>query len=322
MEETHNPEIEENKIRSKALPLFIFLFLASLALCAFLFFKYARNSTKIQSQNEELTLAYSVLNLRADSLQKELDFAHQQLQDKINENLAQTDLKDELRVQLEAKSRELSAAYSRISKEINGGGTSTSGPKNLLAAKKEITTLKEENTKYIAKVEQLQRDYDSAKALASDNETLANSYRNSNDIIDKANSVLEKKLSTASILRVAGLKVDAIRSKKGKQEVIDKANKVERIKISFSVMGSELTEKEAKDLRIRIIESSGAVLTKTNSLKDSKDLSSLEETIQYDGNEKGITFYYKQDTEYKKGAYKVEVYHEDKLLDRTTFSLR
>ncbi|MFT6004386.1 MAG: flagellar basal body-associated protein FliL, partial [Bacteroidia bacterium] len=73
MIESTNTEIrEEEERKSKALPLFIFLFLASLAMCAFLFFKYAKNAAKIQQQNEELSLAYQTLDLKADSLQKEL----------------------------------------------------------------------------------------------------------------------------------------------------------------------------------------------------------------------------------------------------------
>ena len=52
MEDTNQTAPSKNK----ALPLFILLFLISLGLSAFLFFKYAKNAVTIQQQNEELKL--------------------------------------------------------------------------------------------------------------------------------------------------------------------------------------------------------------------------------------------------------------------------
>lgn len=64
---------DQNSTKKSSLTLFIILFIASLALSAFLFFKYAKNAAKIENQNKELSLAYDALNLHADSLQMELD---------------------------------------------------------------------------------------------------------------------------------------------------------------------------------------------------------------------------------------------------------
>ena len=65
------------------------------------------------------------------------------------------------------------------------------------------------------------------------------------------------------------------------------------------------------------------MLTKdTKKLTDSDDLFTLKETITYDGTEKAVTYYYKQDSEYKSGAYKVELLNKGKLLDNASFSLR
>lgn len=317
-------EVTEDKTKSKALPLFIFLFLASLALCAFLFFKYAKNAAKIQQQNKELVLAYKVLDLKADSLQKELDFTYEQLQDKINENLAQEDLKEDLRKQLLSQQSALASARRKIAALIAGdNGSSTGGPKNLLEAKNQIKNLQQTHTENIAKIEQAQKLYVKAKSQAESNGTLASNFKNKNDSLVDVNSVLEKKLSTASILRIAGLNIIPVREKRGKQETTDKASKVERLKISFSVLASELTEKEKKELTFRIVGPDRAVLTSdTKRLTDSDDLYSLKETITYDGTEKGVTYYYTQDSDFKSGSYKVELLNDGKLLDKTSFSLR
>ena len=236
-EDTHT-EIREEETKSKALPIFIFLFLASLAMCAFLFFKYAKNAAKIQQQNEELSRAYRTLDLKADSLQKELDFTYEQLQNKINENLAQEDLKEDLRSQLISQQSALASARRKISKLIAGntGSGTTGGPKNLLEAKNQIATLQKTNTENIAKIELAQKEYVEAKEIAQYNGLLALEFKDDNDSLVGINTLLEKKLSTASILRIAGLNIITVREKRGKQEITDKASKVERLKISFSVL--------------------------------------------------------------------------------------
>ena len=193
----------------------------------------------------------------------------------------------------------------------------------MLEAKNQIATLQQANTAYITKVEQAQKDYAAAKSLAQDYGTKAADYKEDNDSLVEVNTVLEKKLSTASIIRIAGLKAAPVRERKGRLETTEKANKVERLKLSFSVLASELTEKEEKEIIIRILAPNGTVLTEnTSKLSDTEDLVSLTEKITYDGTEKGVTYYYDQEADYAKGLHKVELFHNEKLLDRTTFSLR
>lgn len=312
--------------KNKALPLFIILFLASLALSAFLFFKYAKNAKQVQDQKEELELAYNVLQLDKDSIQERLNLVEQQLQDRINENLAQADLKEELREQLEAKKRSLSAAHRRITRLLNGeeGAASVAaGPKNLLEAQKAISTLQQSNAEYMTKVEQIQKDYKAAQALAQQNALKASTLGVEKDSLVKVNTVINKKLSTASILRIAGLKIEPIRERKGEQEAVEKARKVERLKINFTTLGSELTEREEKEIIIRIKAPNGTILTQnTSKLTDSDELFTLKNTIEYDGTEKGITYYYQQAAAYAQGNYNVELLHNDIVLDRKSFSLR
>ncbi len=311
--------------KSKSLPVFIFLFLVSLGLSAFLFLKYAKNAKKVQDQNEELILAYSVLKLDKDSMQVRLDNIQHQLQDRINENLAHTDLKDELRKQLEDKKRALLAAHRRITKLLNGeeGVASVDKPRSLLEAHKEIAALKQSNATYITEIEQAQKEYKASQAIAQQRALKVSELGIQKDSLMIENKVLNKRLSTASSIRITGLKVEPIRRRKGEQEVIDKARKVERLKINFTVLGSDFTEQETKEIIIRIIAPNGTVLTQnTRKLTDTSDLYTLKNTMQYDGTEKGIIYYYQHPAEYAKGDYRVELYHNNQLLDRKSFSLR
>ncbi len=330
---TEQPKTNNQESTKKSsLTLFIILFIASLALSAFLFFKYAKNAAKIENQNKELTLAYDALNLHADSLQMELDKAMQQLQNEINKNLAQEDLREDLRNQLNAKKTELASAYARIRSMIDAGETSTNvitstgssegNPKNLLNAKGQIGKLVKLNYEYIDRIEQLQNDYIKEKAKSDSTGYLATKLKNSNDSLKIDNLTLKDKLSKVNIIRISRLIVYPIRERNGVQEIVNKAKKTERLKISFQVQASEPVEEEEKELVVRIIAPNGYVLTKyIDQLSDTDDLFSMVETMTYDGSEKSMIYFYDQEATYTPGIYQIEIYNDKRLVCQNDFYL-
>jgi hypothetical protein len=324
---------DQNSTKKSSLTLFIILFIASLALSAFLFFKYAKNAAKIENQNKELSLAYDALNLHADSIQMELDKVMRQLQNEINKNLAQEDLREDLRNQLNAKKGELASAYVRIKNLINAGGSNSNGVassgsssggnrKNLLNAKGQIGKLVKLNYEYIDRIEQLQNDYILEKAKSDSTGYLASKLRNKNDSLKIDNLILKDKLSKANIIRISRLNVYPIREKNGVQEVVNKSKKTQRLKISFQVQASEPVEEEEKELVIRIVAPNGYVLTQyIDELSDTDDLYSMVETMTYDGSEKSMVYYYDQEAKYSPGIYQIEIYNDKKLVSQNDFYL-
>lgn len=316
----------EETSKNRSLPLFVVLFLLSLGLNAYLFFKYAKNGEQIKKQNEELAIAYQAANLKADSLQNELDFTIQQLQDKINENLAQADLKESIRQQLEGKKAELARTKRQLSQliaTVSGANGGNEGPASLAEAKVKLNQLKEENETYIKQAELAQKEYEQAKEELRYTQGKAKQYRIENDSLIEITTELNQKLETASTMRIAGFRISPIRDKRGVEELTEKASKTEKFKIDFSILASQLTKKDEKDIIIRIINPNGVVLSKdTDKLMDKEDVTSLEHTLTYEGEEKGVTYYYDQEEEYESGAYKAELYNNGKLVGRTSFSLR
>ena len=256
---TEQPDTSNQKSSRKgSLTLFIILFIASLALSGFLFFKYAKNAAQIQNQNKELTLAYEALNLHADSLQMELDKAIQELQNEINKNLAQEDLKEDLRIQLNSKKRELTSAYVRIKSLINSGGNNTqevvasngNNRSNLLNAKGQIGKLVKLNYEYIDRIEQLQNDYILEKSKSDSTSYLARRLKNKNDSLKVSNVILRDKLSQVNNIRISRLNVYPIRERNGVQENVSKAKKTQRLKVSFMIQSGEATDEIEKEFII------------------------------------------------------------------------
>jgi len=327
-EQPKNPELKSSKKGS--LTLFIILFIASLALSGFLFFKYAKNAAQIQNQNKELTLAYDALNLHADSLQMELDKAIQELQNEINKNLAQEDLKEDLRIQLNSKKRELTSAYVRIKSLIKSGGNNTqevvasngNNRSNLLNAKGQIGKLVKLNYEYIDRIEKLQNDYILEKSKSDSTGYLARRLKNKNDSLKVSNVILRDKLSKVNTIRISRLNVYPIRERNGVQENVSKAKKTERLKVSFMVLSGEASEEVEKELVIRIIAPNGSVLTQyIDELSDTDELFSMIETMTYDGSEKSIVYYYDQEAKYKPGIYQIEIYNDNMMVSQNDFYL-
>jgi hypothetical protein len=328
---TEQPDTSNQKSSKKgSLTLFIILFIASLALSGFLFFKYAKNAAQIQNQNKELTLAYEALNLHADSLQMELDKAIQELQNEINKNLAQEDLKEDLRIQLNSKKRELTSAYVRIKSLINSGGNNTqevvasngNNRSNLLNAKGQIGKLVKLNYEYIDRIEQLQNDYILEKSKSDSTSYLARRLKNKNDSLKVSNVILRDKLSKVNNIRISRLNVYPIRERNGVQENVSKAKKTQRLKVSFMIQSGEATDEIEKELIIRIIAPNGSVLTQyIDELSDTDELFSMIETMTYDGSEKSIVYYYDQEAKYKPGIYQIEIYSDDMMISQNDFYL-
>jgi len=328
---TEQPKTTDQKTSKKgSLTLFIILFIASLALSGFLFFKYAKNAAQIENQNKELTLAYEALNLHADSLQMELDKAIQELQNEINKNLAHGDLKEDLRTQLNAKKRELNSAYVRIKNLINSGGKDSKGVvasngnnrSNLLNAKGQIGNLVKLNYEYIDRIEQLQNDYILEKNKSDSTGYLASLLKNKNDSLKVSNIILRDKLSKVNIIRISRLNVYPIRERNGVQENVSKAKKTQRLKVSFMIQSGEATDEMEKELIIRIIAPNGSVLTQyIDELSDTDELFSMIETMTYDGSEKSIVYYYDQEAKYKPGIYQIEIYNDDMIISQSDFYL-
>ncbi len=328
---TEQPDTSNQKSSKKgSLTLFIILFIASLALSGFLFFKYAKNAAQIQNKNKELTLAYEALNLHADSLQMELDKAIQELQNEINKNLAQEDLKEDLRIQLNSKKRELTSAYVRIKSLINSGGNNTqevvasngNNRSNLLNAKGQISKLVKLNYEYIDRIEQLQNDYILEKSKSDSTSYLARRLKNKNDSLKVSNVILRDKLSKVNNIRISRLNVYPIRERNGVQENVSKAKKTQRLKVSFMIQSGEATEEMEKELIIRIIAPNGSVLTQyIDELSDTDELFSMIETMTYDGSEKSIVYYYDQEAKYKPGIYQIEIYSDDMMISQNDFYL-
>jgi len=325
MEETELLPQEETKTKKGPLFIFIVLFLVSLVFSGYLFLKYTENAKQNQRQNDELLLAYEVLNLNADSLRNLLDLTKQELDARMNEIANQSDLNSDLRSQLEAKRISLDAAYTRINSLLAGDegvDLTVATPKNLLEAKREIIKLTKSNNLYIGQIERLQKEYEMAKKTSAEYADVAFSLKAGNDSLKIMNDSLFKKLKGTGSFKIGNLSVVPVRTRHGKLAMEARASKVEQIKVNFKVLISEYAKEEPRSITVRITAPNGSVLSDENdSLMDSNELNTIIESVRYDGKEKTVNLYYRQKAKFAKGEYDVEIVDGKTLIGIYSFIL-
>ena len=215
---------------------------------------------------------------------------------------------DSLKQILELKEQKIMALRS----QIGGGGS----PKKLRALKDSLEKMMVVNNQFKTQVQTLLMENEDYRAQLAAKEEKINA-------LNSSNQKLSDKVTIAAEPNVGPVIVTPMYSKKGIDVPIYKAKKVEKLVITFDVLGNQLTEKTVeKTYNVRVKDPDGIVLSNDNGkLMDSNDVYTIREKVSFDGTQKRIKVNFKQDPKYKKGRYKVELKDGDEVKNTFTFEL-
>ena len=176
--------------------------------------------------------------------------------------------------------------------------------------KSRVDSLDNNMKSYLAQIQQLEAE--KAALIAENTEVKAslNAALTKNADLTIENESLNKKLDRASALKIAGLTVTTY--KKGKKlKVTDKAKKVAKFKIAFTVAENNVAATAVKTIYIRITKD-GAVITKTPSETfkyNNEDMQySLRKEFSFDGINVEQSLFYEQTEKFKPGRYITSIY--------------
>lgn len=195
---------------------------------------------------------------------------------------------------------------------VAGGGSSG----KLRALKDSLSRLQNENMAFRSEMDTLllqNEDYQ-ARLQQRENEIAA---------LENQKRILSDKVNTAAQPSVGPVIVTPMYEKKGVFIPIYKAKKVERLQITFDVLGNKLTEKKVdKVYTVRVIDPDGIVLSNTNTkLSNSDDVYTAKEEISFNGTQQKIKINFTQSPAYKKGKYKVELKEGSEVKQTFAFEL-
>jgi hypothetical protein len=198
--------------------------------------------------------------------------------------------------------------------------------------KKKVASLQAISQKYVRQMDSL---YTVNRELVAENERIREEYKaekRHNTNLTRQNDELTDKVNIASTIKIHGLSANAVRFRGGSKETTtDRANRAERIMVSFTMAQNDLVEVGSKVFYIRIADPTKAVICKGTG--DEYSFTSKGESLQYtekvrvnyDGKDADVRAYYNKPSEFEMmpGRYYIDVYEQGgKLIGQTSVELR
>ncbi|MDQ1089503.1 MULTISPECIES: hypothetical protein [unclassified Siphonobacter] len=195
----------------------------------------------------------------------------------------------------------------------------------ILAQKdKDIVKLREENGLLTTQNQELTTNNE---GLKTEIEKTKQSYGDSLSTLKNNNKELTDKINIAAALKAQNVMVYAINSN-GKQREKIKADKIDQIRIAFGLGDNALTEKNEKEIYVRVLDPSGAIISDmatgsgTFMYQNKEMIFTTKKDITYQGNGQQVDVIYKRGIPFKKGKHQIELFSEGVKIGEGTFEVR
>ena len=145
-----------------------------------------------------------------------------------------------------------------------------------------------------------------------------------NEVLVGQNEALSKTVERGSKLSVLNTKTAAYKLKSsGKQIETDKASRADVLKVSFTIAENQIAKSGDKTYYVQVIDSKNNVLgdKKTESFGENSLTYSFKTTVQYENKTVNVS----EDLpgkDFAKGTYFINIFDNDELVSKTSFSLR
>jgi peptidoglycan hydrolase CwlO-like protein len=236
----------------------------------------------------------------------------------LNELLVQYDdlstNNDSLNLQLSAEKQKIALLIDEIKKTKNASGW------QIAKYKKELGTLRQIMRGYIHQIDSLNTLNIALKTENTTVKTQYNDVQNEKKVLEDKNSELSTKVSIATTLRAMNINAIGI-NEKGKEK--NKANKVEKIKVCFTVAQNKVTEAGNKDIYIRITAPNNVVLGNATTILDGTETTySAYRSIEYENKDIDVCVFWANNTKLEAGNYVVDIFESGKIIGNSTFFLK
>ncbi|GAB3500657.1 hypothetical protein [Spirosoma knui] len=143
------------------------------------------------------------------------------------------------------------------------------------------------------------------------------------------NQELSTKVTRAAALKAQNVKVFAVNAKgKVKEDDAYKAKRLDKIKLVYTLLDNPLTKEEPKDVYVRVLDPTGAVVSDmangsgTFTVDGNETIYTTKQTINYTNNGQNVELLYTRGIPYKPGKYTVELYAEGFRIGAGEFAVR
>jgi len=177
--------------------------------------------------------------------------------------------------------------------------------------------------------------YTANKVLHEENVQIKKKYSaevKKNEELTKTKEQLEEKVENAAVLKATGIEVTTVRfSASGKAKTTNKAKRIKRIKVCFTVNSNPLVDNSFKSLYLRIAKPNQEIMIKdasdkyTFTYQGSTMQFTAKKDFQYTGEDQDICVNYSIPTKnlpLQSGTYIVTLYLDNNVVGEKSFTLR
>ena len=147
-----------------------------------------------------------------------------------------------------------------------------------------------------------------------------------NESLTKDKDELSQKITEAAVLQAVGVQAVGVRFKSGgkKEELVDKAKRVEKIKITFTLAKNPLVAPGPKTVYVRIARPDNAILQAGQSFEyqGQQIMYSLMQGVNYTGKPVNVTLFYEKSDRIIPGSYNIAVFSDGQEIGQTTLVLK
>lgn len=179
---------------------------------------------------------------------------------------------------------------------------------------------------YVAQIDKLLKENENLRTEVKGIQENIKEEKNKNLLLSKDKDALKEQINNAAYLQANTISAYGIRFKQGgkKEEMVDKAKRVEKIKISFTLSKNPLVQEGMKTVYVRIAQPDNAILNDGNSFEyEGKQIMySLQEQVYYKGSSINVNMYYEKSDRIVPGTYNIAVFTEGKEIGQTSVTLK
>jgi len=157
--------------------------------------------------------------------------------------------------------------------------------------------------------------------------------RKEKEQIESDRKVLTGKVEIAAVLKAINMEAVGLRMRSGgeKEVATDKVQRVDQVRVCFTISENAIATPGKKDIYIRIARPDQEILVKGRTDDYSFEYQgemlqySMMESVEYENRALDVCVYWKKEyssQEMKAGLYHVDIFCENSIIGHTTFTLR
>lgn len=247
-----------------------------------------------------------------------IDSARSDLQNSYNQALFRLDSLTGRNNEMEGQLSERSSEITKLKNEIN----SILRKQRLTEAerKKAESLIAELNEKISGLEQEVQRLQGENVLLTQENATISverDTYRSQRDTLESVKQSLEETVNIATTLNASNIAITPVRERNsGKEKVTDKAKRVDKLVISFDV-SNRIVNPGSQEIYVSIsdpqgkpvaVEALGSGTFSTRETGEKIYTTKLQVDLE-PAKRKHVEFAWRQNSDFQKGNYNIEIYH-------------